>query len=157
MDIKEIKPFEGLGEIKFGMTRNQVKKILGEPDETEKYPYTEGEDDLTESWHYDEYEISFGFDEEVDWKLMTIAVSSTDYIFKGMNLLGLKRDLAMNTFAELGLKNLFIEDSTDEDNLLSVLVCSEETGMNFWFEDDVLSEIQWGPEFIDEETIRWPE
>jgi hypothetical protein len=157
MELKEIKSGIGLGDLKFGMTRNQVKKVLGDPDEIEKFSYTDSDEDLTESWHYDKLELSLGFDEDVDWKLVTMAVSSGDYLFMNKKLIGLSREKLLETLSELGLKNLYIEDCSDEDGPGDELICSEKIGINFWMEDGKLSEVQWGPEYIDEETIRWPE
>jgi hypothetical protein len=37
-NIKEIIPGVGLGAIKFGMTRDEVKKIAGKPDDVENLP-----------------------------------------------------------------------------------------------------------------------
>ena len=60
----DIKPLQGLGEIKFGFSRNQIKEIVGEPSEVDAFKYDEDEDDeLTEAWHYDEKELSFSFEE----------------------------------------------------------------------------------------------
>jgi len=158
MELKEIIPGVGLGDLKFGMTRDQVKKLFGKPDEIEKESLEEDDDEgLLESWHYDELELSMGFDEDVDWRLITLAVSSDKYTFKDKKLVGLSRNKVLEILAELGLKNLYIEDCSDEDNPKSELICSEEMGINFWMEDGELTEIQWGPEYIDEDTVVWPE
>ena len=101
MDLKEIKSGVGLGNIKFGMTRSQVKVILGEPSEIEKFSYSETDEDLTESWHYDELDLSAGFDEDVDWRLVTLAVSSPDYEFMGKKLIGLDSDELLSALAAL--------------------------------------------------------
>ena len=37
------------------------------------------------------------------------------------------------------------------------LISSDQLGINFWFDEDTLSEVQWGPLFVDDETIKWPE
>lgn len=58
-NIKEINFGEGIGELKFGMTKDQVSSLLGKPDEIENIPGIDEEvnDDLV-SWHYDNLEIS---------------------------------------------------------------------------------------------------
>ena len=64
MNIKEILLGEGLGDIQFGMTKNQVEAVLGKPDESETHiDNDDGEIFHSEHWHYDEYEISLAFDE----------------------------------------------------------------------------------------------
>ncbi len=162
---KEIKSGEGLGPIKFGMTREQLEKLIGEPDEIEDYSYSDDDDadeddevdeGATELWHYDDLEMSVSFDEEVDWRLVNIAVSSADYTFKGQKIIGLGREEFIAKLKELGIGNLKMEDCSSEDSPNHKLIASEELGINFWLESDVLAEIQWGPIFIDEDTILWP-
>lgn len=165
-DNKEIKSGEGLGKIKFGMSRDELKKLIGEPDEIEdfSYPVYEDENDIvdeeeetqTELWHFDDLEMSVSFDEEVDWRLVNIAVSSPDYTFKGEKVIGLERDALLATLKRLGLENLKVEDCSSAENPNHKLVAAEGLGINFWLENDVLAEIQWGPIFVDDDTIIWP-
>ena len=37
------------------------------------------------------------------------------------------------------------------------LISSESLGINFWFDDDSVTEIQWGPYFNADESVQWPE
>jgi len=156
MELKDIKAGEGLGDIKFGMTRSQVKKLLGEPSEIEKFSYSDSDEDLSESFHYDELELSVGFDEDAEWRLVTLAVSSPDYEFMNKKLIGIDRDSLLATLEELGIKNLEYENDPSEDSPESILITSKDKGITFWLEDNVVSEIQWGPIYINEETIIWP-
>jgi hypothetical protein len=157
MELKDIKPGEGLGQIKFGMTRDQVKKILGEPNEKENFSYTDSDEDFTESWHYDELELSAGFDEDVDWKLATLAISSDEYELMGKKLIGMSREELLATLADLDIKDLETEDCSSDESPDSLFISSEEKGITFWLEEGILTEIQWNPFYIDEETILWPE
>lgn len=156
MDIKDIKTGEGLGIIKFGMTREQVRAILGEPDDIDTYSDSDLEDDASESWHYDELEISLSFDEDTDWKLVTIAVSSPNYAFHNKNLIGLPAEALMAELKPLELGDYESEDWSSEEIPDHKLISFPEVQLNFWFEDGELTEIQWGPLFSDEDTIRWP-
>ena len=36
------------------------------------------------------------------------------------------------------------------------LISSESLGINFWFDDDSVTEIQWGPFFNADESVQWP-
>ena len=75
-ELKEIKPGVGLGFLKFGMSRDQVKELLGEPALIDKYSHSDAANDGTESWEYDELFLSISFDEAENWKLMMFSVSS---------------------------------------------------------------------------------
>ena len=74
-EIKNIQFGIGLGIIKFGMSRDQVKIILGEPNEKELHYDEDANIDASELWHYDDLDISISFDQEEDWKLVTLAVT----------------------------------------------------------------------------------
>lgn len=160
-DIQDILAGEGLGRIRFGMSREEVREILGEPDEIDTFSHSENDgesDDLMESWHYDELELSASFDELEDWRLVTLAVSSPDYLFEGKSLIGLDKEELVPVLHELGLRELEYEDWSSNENADHKLISSEEAGVNFWLDEDVLSEIQWGPLFSDEDDcIEWPE
>lgn len=156
--IKEIKSGFGLGNLKFGMDRNEVKKMLGEPNEIEKYSYTEKTENLTETWHYDDLELSLDFDEEDEWKLGTISVTSEFYKLKNRNLIGLNKNELLSVLNELKIEDLEFEDWSSEESPEHTLIASDSLGINFWLDSEILNEIQWGPLFEDdEETIIWPE
>ena len=77
VNVTDIKIGHGLGDIKFGDTKEKIKHLLGEPGEVDTFNAS-GEEDgyLTEAWHYDDQEFSLSFDEEDNWRLTTISVSS---------------------------------------------------------------------------------
>lgn len=156
MNIEEINLGEGLGDIKFGMTREQVESILGKPDEVDVYSDPEVDDEDSESWHYDDLELSLSFDEESEWKLITIAVSSDKYRLNGKHVIGLHKEELLPVLESLFLGESETEDWSSEEVPNHVMVAYGDKQVNFWYEDDVLSEIQWGPLFIDDDTIRWP-
>lgn len=147
---------EGLGDLKFGLFKDDVKLILGQPNEIVEYSYTNSDEDLTESWHYDELDLSIGFDEEDDWRLVTIAISSSNFKFRDFSPIGLSKDELTKKFDELNINDLEYEDWSSEESPSHELLTSDLLGINFWFDDNRLSEVQWGPHFIDDENIKWP-
>lgn len=154
--IQEIKPGEGLGQLKFGMTTNQVKKIIGEPDEVETYSYETEEGELSETWHYDALELSISFDEEEDWKLISIAVSSPEVTLKGHKLINLQRGDLLKVLEGMDLGPLEYEDWSSAESPNHKLITAENIEVNFWLDDDILSEIQLGPQFDEKDDIKWP-
>ncbi len=156
MKHTEVKTGEGLGDIKFGITRDQLVDILGQPTEKDGFSYEGGEEIDTEAWHYDELEVSFSFDKDDDWRLGTIASSSEETTFGGEKIIDLDVDSLMNLLKNKGYDDVHSEDlSTDEIPNHHVVTIDEES-INFWFEDGELSEIQWSPNWENEETIIWP-
>ncbi|WP_436516080.1 hypothetical protein [Ekhidna sp. To15] len=153
----EILPGIGLGQLKFGMTREEVKALLGDPDHQEVTHYGDDETDQSDAWEYHPLRLDLSFEEAEDWRLVIFSVSSEDYTLKGSSLIGLDMDELMEELDLLGVKDLEIEDLSSEDHPDQKLISSESLALNFWLHQDILEEIQWGPQFIDEETIKWPE
>lgn len=146
---------KGLNNILFGIKRADLKALLGEPNEKELYNTSEDDDYQTEDWHYDELEISFSFDEEDGWKLTSIGSSSPDIAINGKKLMGMSLDEVIDATENMNLgDNELVDLSEDDGNqqLLSFL----ESSINFWFEDNELTEIQWGVQWTDEDTPKWP-
>lgn len=153
---KKILIGKGLGDLKFGMSRDDVKVLLGKADEEETYSYTESDQDMVDSWHYDDLGISVSFEEDKDWRLVTIAISSSDYTLDGVELIEMKIDDVVDLLEEIVDDEVEYEDLEDEDGGNSKLITIDKWSLNFWFEDDMLSEVQWGPIYKAEKIV-WPE
>ena len=154
----DIKLGQGIGEVKFGMTRAEVVSIMGEPSEKEVLPPFDGELGGSEAWHYDTIELSASYDEEEGFKLCSLAASSTDSLFEGIDLIGLSQEEVLQQIEILGLGDVEIETIANEEGEEQIVASIPEVSLNLWFEDGHLSEIQWGP-FWDEEEEEyiWPE
>lgn len=138
---KNIYPGKGLGVVKFGMTPEQVESILGKPSEIKKGDFevpNEEEEDFFITWHYDEEEISMEF-EKIDevFRLVILSVTSEEFIYNGQTLIG-------KTWAELKphLSELHLsKDESEEEN--SFVQFSDLLNISFWFEEEMLTEVQW--------------
>ncbi|RXP46610.1 hypothetical protein EC396_13895 [Lutibacter sp. HS1-25] len=154
--LKEIKLGIGLGPVRFGMTKAEVKLILGEPSNAETFSYSDSDEDLTECWDYQDLELTLNFDEEEDWRLTMISVTSKFYELEGVSLIGLNGEDLLAQLTKLNIGNVEIEDFSEEDVFDNELIEIEDKSLSFWLNDDVLDEIQWTPFFIDEDTLDWP-
>jgi hypothetical protein len=155
--IKEIVEGVGLGALKFGLSKDKVKFVLGNPDETETYSYGEDEEgETTEAWHYDELELSIAFDEEEDWRLTVISINAADYVFKGFSPVGLSKEELKEKLGALEITDLEFEDFATDDSPSHELISSESLAISFWFDNNIVSEVQWGPHILDDDTVKWP-
>ena len=156
INVTDIKIGVGLGDIQFGCTKEKLKYLLGEPDEKDIYNAS-GEDDgfLTEAWHYDEYEFSVSFDEEDNWKLTTISISSPECNLNSKSLIGKDVDEIIQLLDDESLGENELDDLSD-DGIDHKLLCYLSSSLNLWFENEKLSEIQWGVLWSDEDTPIWP-
>lgn len=154
--LKDIKPGYGLGVLKFGMKRSEVKLLLGEPSFIDKYSHSDSSNDLTESWEFDALKLSISFDEEEDWKLTMISVNTNFYELEEMSLIGSSEEEVIQKLAAFDDEELYLEDCSEQDEENHKVIEVENKSINFWFIDGVLDEIQWSPFFIDDDTIHWP-
>ena len=115
----------------------------------------ESDEELTETWHYDKEEVSLSFDKEADWKLVSISVTSKMFELENKALIGSNKEELVQFLKELEVNDLETELIEDEDEML--LISSEENSINFWLEDNELTEIQWVPFFSEDDSINWPE
>jgi hypothetical protein len=157
INTTDIKIGHGLGDITFGDTKEKIKHLLGEPSEIDTFNASgEEEGYLTEAWHYDDREFSLSFDEEDNWRLTTISVSSNESKYNADNLIGKSMEEVMKIMDTNDLGENEMDDLSDEgvdQKLVSFLRAS----LNLWFEDGDLSEIQWGVLWSNEDTPSWPE
>ncbi|MCB0538952.1 MAG: hypothetical protein KDE33_15675 [Bacteroidetes bacterium] len=150
-----IKIGKGLNDIRFGIYRETLKKTLGEPTEIEQLSANEDDDEdeyFVEVWHYDEMDLSFSFDEEDDWRLMSIAANSDEMVFNGKNIKGISLAELKELVSEEELGEMEEEMLDDNQKVVSILSSS----INFWFENDALTEVQWGVLWTNEDIPKWP-
>jgi hypothetical protein len=158
-EIKEILPGIGLGQLKFGMTKNDVIAMIGKPDEIENVPGFEEEEvnDELESWHYDESEFSLVFDAAYDWRLVSIAVSDPFFTLWDKSIVGADKLDVLAMIESKGYSVTHEEDLSDEETLDLKLFEYEDLGMMIWFAGDETIEIQILPDVEDDgESIKWP-
>ena len=157
IQLSEIKPGIGLGQIKFGMSREEVKSLLGKPNEIIEEAYDEERKDRYDSWEYHELYVDFTFDQENDWRLSGISVYSDEYLLFNEPLIGLDKVELMDQFTALQINDIEFEDMSSEEAPDHHLFSSDKTQINFWVDLNILIEIQWSPFYLDDETIKWPD
>ncbi|MBS1588257.1 MAG: hypothetical protein JST52_01455 [Bacteroidetes bacterium] len=144
MNLKEINIGIGLGDLKLDSPRETVEVLLGKPFEKEKYNLSELDDDATEAWHYDEQDLSLSFDEENNWLLTSIAVSSDQYTLDGVALVGKSKKDALLFIDKKGWKDVEEDEEIANEEPGNSLLHINDANMSFWFVEDVLTEIQFG-------------
>lgn len=152
----QILPKTGLSQLSFGTSRGEIRERLGEPDEIDRQ--TDSDDFTSESWHYDEWGVSLVVEEVEDWRLTTIAVSEDVFSLGEIQVIGKTKEAALNSLKTLNLGPFEEENWTEEDDDESmVLLTFPEVWLNCWLSDGVVTEIQWGVPYNDEDEAIWPE
>ncbi|WP_430809706.1 MULTISPECIES: hypothetical protein [unclassified Carboxylicivirga] len=155
--MKDITLGQGLGKISFGLNRQQVLDLLGEPSEVEGM---DGDKDsgAMEAWHYDELHLSLSFEEDCNWKLTSITTASPEVLFEGLDLIGLSQGEVMEQMEVFNLGDFELEDLSTEGVPNQSLAANPDFSLNLFFDHDILTEIQWGPFWDDdEEKPIWPD
>lgn len=155
--MKNIELGKGLDKLYFGMDREAFRDIMGEPDEIETIENEELPEDLSEAWHYDDLELSASFDKLEDWRLTSLAVSSPDFTFEGIDLIGLSQQEVMEQIEMMDLGDVSIEELSDDEENSQQIATLLDVSLNLWFDNGTLTEIQWGPYWDEEEEeLIWP-
>lgn len=83
----EIKPGIGIGEIKFGITEDELIRLLGKPHYIKYGEYIKDSGDLNRELIY-RIVLSFTFDSEDNYRLCTISVNDSGYKIYGRDIIG---------------------------------------------------------------------
>ena len=138
----DITPWKGLGPIEFGMVKDQIIGLLGEPTDIESM--VSGDPDLSpiEVLHYDELGLSFEFEFDIEYELITIAISEGNYTLADKPILGISFEELIQNYVALGytvfnFENLEKHIPDEEESVYSI-----ETGIKCWIEDKKVVELQ---------------
>ena len=155
MTPKAILPYIGFGSIKFGMEEHEVSNFLGDPDETEVQDYGEGAE--ANVLYFDEMGISMSFDKEEDYKLVEISFETDNFILHDAIKVGMPKADFLAALEKLNMGDYDLEEMSEEGFDDKELYVFEKENINIWMDEEAVSSIQIGPEWVDDETIRWPE
>ena len=152
----DIRSGEGLGDVKIGLTREEVTSLMGEPEEKEVFDLNDDADFKTESWHYDEYEVALSFVLFDEWRLVSITCSSEDSLFEGSEVIGLKKKQLLKLLEKSKVKDVQFENCSSDDVEDLLLVFSMQLGMNFWLEEGLVTDVEFGIRYNEKEEPLWP-
>ena len=162
MDKIKLIPKVGFGNVRFGMTVQEVKKILGKPDEeVDNDRLGEDDEDTMITLYYDELGLSLSFDKLTDFRLSDImtegysSVSMEGGIRFGMSVEDVRGLVAKADFGPMEESDLDEEEIGDNDEELTSYDLPE-ISVSLWFKEDRLDTIQLGPEYDENDNIVWP-
>jgi hypothetical protein len=143
MKDKNIYLEKGVGKLEFGQSEDDVKQILGQPDETDSMEHEDG----TTSLHFMYYDLGLylSFDSEDDFNLSDIEVDSDDFVLEDNIRVGSTKDELLVYLKRKGYTTVNVEDVSTEEEPDMELVAVDEAGVNFWLEEGEIRSIQVGP------------
>lgn len=146
----EIKLGQGLGEIKFGLTMDEVEAIMGKAEEVETSE--EDEEFEYEVWNYWEEGYSFYFDEDDEYRLGLIETANEEVTMFGKKIFKMKQAEVEALLKSNGLSN------PDKDTLETgeKHVTYEKEMLDMYFDKDALVTVKFGVFVSDDLEVQWP-
>jgi hypothetical protein len=142
----------GMGPLRFGATMDEVRTLVGEPEEIEE---SEDDDEFEhQAWNYheDEYLLSLYFDREDDFRLSCIETDNPGMRLFGEPIYGVGLDEIKALMARHGQTEAEVE--TMEEGAVRL---SYEKGMiDLYFEEGELQFVNFGVFISDNLEVQWP-
>ncbi len=146
----EIKPMKGLGDLAFGISSEEVIKIIGAPEEIEAI---EPESEIrTLIWHYWSKGLSLFFDEENDLKLTSIEVDNNMTTLWGEMIFNMNEKQIIELFKSKGYKEIDIEEQEWGEKRISF----DDAMVDLYYEEGELNSINYGVFINEMEIAVWP-
>lgn len=149
-DLSTIRPAVGVGDLRFGATRDEVRTIAGEPSEV----LASEEDSGSELWVYEAAAVALSFAAEENLRLVSCETFSAKSTFNGESLVGLDRDAAEAALERAGAdEGAFLAEDDDEG---SGQIAVPRLGLSLWFEGGAVESVGWGVLLDDDDKVLWP-
>jgi hypothetical protein len=153
MTDKDIILGQGILDIQFGMLPAEVEKKLGKADHVNEYSLSAEEASTT--LFYDQKGVSFTFESIDQYKLSYISVYHPDYKIFQFIQLGLSKKMLLDELKHFHLGEAEFKNAFSEEFPTHELLFFPNENLHLWFDNQQITEIQFGPFFEDFKTIVW--
>ena len=135
-----IEPLKGCGDIKFGMSIEEIVNIMGEPSNNEEMePLEEGEGNRSVLYDYEEEEISVCFEGMANTIVSSISTTNRDALLFGERVYDMDRKKVVELMKSNGYKEYDIEEQEGDTCLIY-----DELMLDFYFNEVELIDFDWG-------------
>ncbi|MBK0403581.1 hypothetical protein I5M27_11330 [Adhaeribacter sp. BT258] len=150
MQENEIVLGQGIGDIKFGLTMEEIETIMGKPEEVEESE--EDEEFEYQVWNYWEEGYSFYFDEDDDYRLGLIETANEEVTLFGQKIFQMKQSEVETLLKSKGLSNPDKETLETGERHITY----EKEMLDMYFENDALVTVKFGVLVTDDLEVQWP-
>ncbi|TRZ74982.1 MAG: hypothetical protein D4R97_03265 [Bacteroidetes bacterium] len=145
----------GIGDILFGIPKQELAEILGVPDEIDNPEDPERID--WEIFGFNSINCLFSFDPDYEDRLVEIVIEN-GYFHIGKKIrVGVRKEDLLNSGVELKFGKSVIQDMSTEELPTHELISYDQAGLHLWLDDGIISSIQISPLLNEEGLIIWPE
>lgn len=135
-----IEPFKGFGDIKFGMSVEEIVEIYGEPSNNEQMePIIEEYENYSLLYEYDEEGFSVCFEGVTKTIVASISTFNEDATLFGEHVYDMDRNQIIDLMKRNGYKN-YDEEEQEGDTCLIY----DELMLDFYFNEGELIDVVWG-------------
>ena len=145
----EIKIKEGLNELRFGLSMGGVRKILGNPDDTE---IDEEDENKTEIWYYWDHGITVFFDYAEEKRCTCLETENNEATLLGKPITEIKEADVKELFSKKGYSDFETEDEAWGERRVSI----NDAVVDIYFDNDEIVSVNWGVDYNDDEEPVWP-
>lgn len=144
-----IEPLKGYGEIKFGMSVEEVVSMCGLPSNNEELePLLEGNENNSVLYDYDDDGFSVCFEGKVKTVVSSISTSNEDARLFGERVYEMDRNQIVDLMKRNGYKE-FDEEEQEGDTCLIY----DELMLDFYFNEGELIDVVWGVLFDNQGNV----
>ncbi len=151
-ELKDIKPMQGFGDLKFGASRDEVLELLGEPAEKETID-VEGEIHEVEVWSYWDDGHSLYFEKDLNNVCTNFETDHEDALLFGEKVFAMNQEEIIDLMKKNNYSEFEVEDDPELDE---VIVFFHEAHMQFVLENGRLELVSWAVAMNDQDEILWP-
>jgi len=145
----------GIGDILFGIPKQELAEILGVPDEIDNPEDPERID--WEIFGFNSINCLFSFDPDYEDRLVEIVIEN-GYFHIGKKIrVGVRKEDLLNSGVELKFGKSVIQDMSTEELPTHELISYDQAGLHLGLDDGIISSIQISPLLNEEGLIIWPE
>jgi hypothetical protein len=148
-DFTTIRPGIGLGELRFGATRDEIRALAGEPTDVMPSEAEAG----SEVWIYESAAAALHFAGDASFRFVSCETFSVRAALNGETFVGDDREDAEAALERAGVTG--VEWLSDPEEGAGQLVAPAQ-GLALYFADGVVESIGWGVLFDDDENVLWP-
>ena len=135
-----IEPLKGYGDIRFGMSVEEIVAVFGMPSNNEQLEsLLEGNENYSVLYDYDDECVSICFEGVEKAVVASISTSNEDAVLFGERVYEMNRKQIIDLMRRNGYKE-FDEEEQDGDTCLIY----EELMLDFYFNNDELIDVVWG-------------
>lgn len=135
-----IEPLKGYGDIKFGMSVEEIIRMFGEPSNHEELePLMEENENYCILYDYDDEDLSIYFEGVSSIVVVNISTKNEDATLFGERIYDMDRNQIVDLMKKNGYK--FFEEEEQEGD---TCIIYDELMLDFYFKDGELIDVLWG-------------